>query len=129
MVKLSPMVGFLVTTHPDAAKKFFTEMLGFRLLTDDMFALAFDANGAMLRVGKAQTFVAAENTVLGWEVDDIRQAVSELSERGVTFQRYPSMQPDEFGIVTFPNGDRVAWFKDPEGNVLSLSQHVVGPSK
>ena len=57
MVKLSPMVGFLVTTHPDAAKKFFTEMLGFRLLTDDMFALAFDANGAMLRVGKAQTFV------------------------------------------------------------------------
>ena len=128
-MRLSPMVGFLVTTKPDAAKKFFSEVLGFRLLTDDMFALAFDADGAMLRVGKAQTFVPAENTVLGWEVENIRAAVLELKDRGLTFQQYPSMKPDELGIVTFPNGDKVAWFKDPEDNVLSLSEHVVRPDK
>ena len=90
------------------------------------FALAFDAHGAMLRVGKAEKFTPAPGTVLGWEVDDISLAVTELEESGVTFERYAGMQPDAQGIVTFPGGDKVAWFKDPEGNVLSLSQHVIG---
>lgn len=126
MPKLSTMVGFLVTTDPAAARKFYTEVLGFRLLTDDPFALAFDANGAMLRVGKAKEFTPAPNTVLGWAVEDISLAVSELQARGVTFQRYANMKADEHGIFAFPNGDKVAWFKDPEGNVLSISQHVMG---
>src|SRR5271157_5556971 len=126
MTKLSTMVGFVVTTDPAAAHKFYTEVLGFRLLTDDPFALAFDANGAMLRVGKAKQFTPAPNTVLGWEVEDISLAASELEARGVTFERYANMKPDEQGIFAFPNGDKVAWFKDPEGNVLSISQHVMG---
>jgi catechol 2,3-dioxygenase-like lactoylglutathione lyase family enzyme len=126
MTKLSAMVGFLVTTNPEAARKFFTEVLGFHLLSDDSFALAFDAHGAMLRVGKAEKFTPAPSTVLGWEVEDISLAVTELAQSGVTFERFVAMKPDEQGIVTFPGGDKVAWFKDPEGNVLSLSQHVVG---
>lgn len=125
-MKLSTMVGFLVTTNPEAARRFYSEVMGFRLLTDDHFALAFDAHGAMLRVGKAQEFTPALGTVLGWEVGDISEAVAELKERGVNFKRFPNMKADEQGVFTFPNGDRVAWFKDPEGNVLSLSQHVIG---
>jgi catechol 2,3-dioxygenase-like lactoylglutathione lyase family enzyme len=126
MAKLSAMIGFLVTTKPEAARKFYTEVLGFRLLSDDLFALAFDAHGAMLRVGKAEKFTPAPNTVLGWEVEDIFSTVTELKERGVTFEQYASMKADEQGIFAFPNGDKVAWFKDPEGNVLSISQHVIG---
>jgi catechol 2,3-dioxygenase-like lactoylglutathione lyase family enzyme len=126
MTKLSTMVGFLVTTNPDAARRFYTETLGFRFITEDHFALAFDASGAMLRIGKAQKFTPAPNTVLGWDVQDITATVSELTKKGVAFERYPQMQGDDLGIFTFPNGDKVAWFKDPEGNVLSISQHVVG---
>lgn len=120
------MVGFLVTTDPETAQKFYTEVLGFRLLTDDPFALAFDAHGAMLRVGKAKTFTPAPHTVLGWEVENISSAASELAVKGVTFERDIGMKCDEQGIFAFPNGDKVAWFKDPEGNVLSISQHVMG---
>jgi hypothetical protein len=67
----------------------------------------------------------ANNTVLGWEVSDIAAAVKMLETVGVTFERYPAMKQDELGIWTPPNGDKVAWFKDPDGNVLSLSQHVL----
>jgi catechol 2,3-dioxygenase-like lactoylglutathione lyase family enzyme len=126
MPKLTTMVGFLVTTNSEAARRFFTDVLGFRLLTDDSYALAFDAQGAMLRVGKAEKFTPAQGTVLGWEVANIDSTVSELAGKGVSFERYPHMKADEQGIFTFPNGDKVAWFKDPEGNVLSISQHVIG---
>jgi hypothetical protein len=78
----------------------------------------------MLRVSKVQSFVPAQNTVLGWEVTDIEAAVQELGGRGVQFERYDFMHPDAQGVCTFPTGDKVAWFKDPDGNVLSLSQHA-----
>jgi catechol 2,3-dioxygenase-like lactoylglutathione lyase family enzyme len=122
---LRTMVGFVTTTQPDAAREFYGKTLGFRLLNDDPFALAFSTNGGMLRVGKAQTFNPAPGTILGWEVADIQAAVRALAQRGIAFEQYPKMKQDEQGVCTFPNGDMVAWFKDPEGNVLSLSQHVV----
>jgi catechol 2,3-dioxygenase-like lactoylglutathione lyase family enzyme len=124
MANFSNMVGFLVTTNPEAARGFFTETLGFRLLSDDQYAFAFDTGSARLRVVKAQSFTPAHGTVLGWEVEDIHAAATELHAKGVVFERYPSMPADEQGIFTFPSGDQVAWFKDPEGNLLSLSQHV-----
>ena len=77
----------------------------------------------MLRVGIVDKVIAANNTVLGWEVPDIAAAVKMLETLRVTFERYPGMKQDELGIWTPPNGDKVAWFKDPDGNVLSLSQH------
>ena len=119
------MIGFVPTANPDAARGFYGEVLGFRLMTDDQFALVFDAHGTMLRVAKGSQSPPAQHTILGWEVEDIAAAARELAGRGVKFVEWnlPFMKQDEQGIWTAPNGDRVAWFKDPDGNVLSISQH------
>lgn len=126
MSVLTKMVGFVMTTDDAAARRFYGDILGFRLIGDDDFALVFDANGTMLRVGKAQQFTPAQGTVLGWQVDDIHAAVRELTARGVHFEQFglPFLQQDESGVWTAPSGDQVAWFKDPGGNVLSISKHV-----
>jgi catechol 2,3-dioxygenase-like lactoylglutathione lyase family enzyme len=121
---MDSVVTFLLTQKPEAALAFYRDTLGFAFLRDDGFALVFDLNGVMLRIGKVSSFTPAQNTVLGWESRDIVSAVDRLVKKGIAFERYPSMSQDERGICTFPNGDKVAWFKDPDGNVLSLSQHV-----
>jgi catechol 2,3-dioxygenase-like lactoylglutathione lyase family enzyme len=126
---LTRMIGFVVTSNPEQAKAFYGDVLGFRLVTDDNFALVFDANGTMLRVQKAQKFTPAQGTVLGWEVADIHAAIKELTPRGVHFEQFnlPFMKQDELGVWTPPNGDQVAWFKDPDGNMLSISHHNKQP--
>ncbi|HEV2133614.1 MAG TPA: VOC family protein [Terracidiphilus sp.] len=118
------VVTFLLTTQPDAALSFYRDTLGLTYLRDDGFALVFDISGVMLRISKVPQFTPAQNTVLGWEASDIAAAVDALIRKGVTLERYPNMAQDERAICTFPNGDKVAWFKDPDGNVLSLSQHA-----
>jgi len=118
------VVTFLLTSKPDEAVAFYRDKLGLTYLRDDGFALVFDMDGVMLRIGKVASFTPAQNTVLGWESKDIASGVDQLVQKGVAFERYPNMSQDVRGITTFPNGDRVAWFKDPDGNVLSLSQHV-----
>jgi catechol 2,3-dioxygenase-like lactoylglutathione lyase family enzyme len=125
MAVLTKMIGFVATTNPDRAKTFYGDTLGFRLMSDDQFALAYDANGTMLRVAKAREFTPARGTVLGWEVDDIRAAIRDLTSRGVHFEQFnlPFMKQDELGVWSPANGDYVAWFKDPDGNMLSVSQH------
>ena len=125
MAVLTRMIGFVVTSQPEKAKAFYGDVLGFRLMSDDNFALVFDANGTMIRVGKGPAFTPAQSTVLGWDVDDIHAAIGELAPRGVHFEQFnlPFMKQDEFGVWTPPNGDQVAWFKDPDGNVLSISRH------
>jgi catechol 2,3-dioxygenase-like lactoylglutathione lyase family enzyme len=125
MADFKSMVGFLVTTNPDAARRFYTEVLGFRLISGDAHALAFDTLVGMLRIVKAEQFTPAHGTVLGWEVGDIQAAVADLKAKGATFERFPGMAADENAVFTFPTGDKVAWFRDPEGNLLSLSQHVL----
>lgn len=122
---MDSVVTFLMTQKPDEAIAFYRDKLGFNFLRDDGFALVFDMRGVMLRIGKTQSFAAAQNTVLGWEANDIGSAMKELEQKGVTFERYPNMSQDAQGICTFPTGDKVAWFKDPDGNVLSISQHSV----
>ncbi len=121
---LNRVVTFLLTKNPQACTSFYRDTLGFSFLRDDGFALVFDMHGTMLRAGKMGDFTPAQNTVLGWEVKDISADVVELAGKGVAFERYPNMGQDEKGIATFPTGDKVAWFKDPDGNVLSLSQHA-----
>lgn len=118
------VVTFLLTQNPDAALSFYRDTLGLRFLRDDGFALVFDLNGVMLRIGRIPQFTPAKNTVLGWESADIVAGVDQLVTKGVVFEHYEKMGQDERGICTFPNGDRVAWFKDPDGNVLSISQHA-----
>jgi catechol 2,3-dioxygenase-like lactoylglutathione lyase family enzyme len=129
MPVLTRMVGFVNTTQPARAKTFYEATLGFAFLGDDGFALSFDANGTRLRVAKAQAFTPSPATVLGWEVDDIGAAVRELAGRGVTFEQFnlPFLVQDALGIWTAPNGDQVAWFKDPDGNTLSISCHRPRP--
>jgi len=121
---MDSVVTFLMTQNPEAAIPFYRDTLGFTFLRDDGFALVFDMNGVMLRIGKTQGFTPAPNTVLGWEARDISATMKKLEQMGVAFERYPNMGQDADGVCTFPTGDKVAWFKDPDGNVLSISHHV-----
>jgi catechol 2,3-dioxygenase-like lactoylglutathione lyase family enzyme len=118
------VVTFLLTQNPEAALGFYRDALGLAFLRDDGFALVFDMKGVMLRIGKVPSFTPAQNAVLGWESKDILSDLDGLAKKGIAFERYPNMGQDERGICTFPNGDKVAWFKDPDGNVLSISQHA-----
>jgi catechol 2,3-dioxygenase-like lactoylglutathione lyase family enzyme len=129
MSVLTTMIGFVSTAEPEKARAFYGDVLGFRLTTDDDFALVFDANGTKLRVAKGRSSPPAPGTVLGWEVDDIHAAIRELVARGVKFEQWnlPFMKQDEHGVWTPPSGDQVAWFKDPDGNVLSISRHPLKP--
>jgi len=117
-------IGFALTAKPDEALAFYRDTLGFKFLRDDGFALVFNTGNAMLRISKVKEFTPAQHTVAGWEVEEIAAAVSDLTARGVAFRRYPGFNQDELAIMTFPTGDKVAWFADPDGNVLSLSQHA-----
>ena len=116
----------LPTLDGERATKFFRDVLGLTFKGDDGFALVFESAGITLRVTPVKEFTPHPFSVLGWEVPEIVEAVSELSERGVEFEKYdfPWMQQDDRGIWTAPDGTRVAWFKDPDGNLLSVAQHA-----
>jgi len=117
------MVGFLLTKDYDKARGFFEKTLGFEFVSSDQFALVMKIGGHMIRIVKIPTFTPLQSTVLGWEVADIETMVAALTKRGVVFEKYPFVQDKERGIWTTPDGSKVAWFKDPDGNVLSVSQH------
>jgi catechol 2,3-dioxygenase-like lactoylglutathione lyase family enzyme len=129
MAVLTNMVGFLVVDDAEKAKAFYGDVLGFRFMSEDEYALVFDANGTMLRINKGRDFKPAQGTVLGWAVENIYAAIRELTSRGLQFEQFnlPFMKQDEHGVWTPPGGDRVAWFRDPAGNVLSISQHIQTP--
>jgi len=118
------LVAFAATTDFARARTFYEGVLGLRLASDETpFALVFDANGTMLRVTKVSEHNPAPYTVLGWDVGDIEGAVDHLTALGVAFLRFPGMNDnDPHGIWNAPSGARVAWFKDPDGNVLSLTE-------
>jgi catechol 2,3-dioxygenase-like lactoylglutathione lyase family enzyme len=122
MLSASPLVAFAAITDPERAKSFYGRVLGLRLVHEDEFGLAYDANGTTLRLPKVDTLTPAPYTVLGWRVTDIGAVIEALSAQGVAFERYEGMQQDSRGVWTVPGGGQVAWFKDPEGNLLSLSQ-------
>lgn len=115
-------VSFVATCNPIESRTFYETRLGLTLVTDEYFALVFDLNGHMLRIAKLDKFVAADHTVLGWHVHDIVDTIACLAERGVVFEKYAGMSQDESGIWVSPSGAKVAWLKDPDGNVLSLTQ-------
>jgi catechol 2,3-dioxygenase-like lactoylglutathione lyase family enzyme len=123
MLSSSKLVGFVPTKDSLKARAFYEGKLGFQFVSDDQFALVMRAGETMIRIAKAQDFTPASYTVLGWEVRDIETIVRWLTQRGVIFEKYPFVQDRELGIWTTPGGDKVAWFKDADGNVLSVSQH------
>jgi catechol 2,3-dioxygenase-like lactoylglutathione lyase family enzyme len=122
MLNQSKVVAFVATSKPDSARRFYEETLGLRLITDDAFAVVFDADGVMLRVQKVEKHTPPNYTVLGWDVTDIRASVNELLSKGVSCERYPWLEQDESGVWTSPSGGKIAWFKDPDANILSLTQ-------
>ena len=116
------LVAFIATRDAARARAFYESTLGLRVLADTPFALVIDARGTTIRIQKVETFAPQPFTALGWRVLDIAATVDELRGRGVAFERYESLPQDEAGIWTTPDGSRVAWFKDPDGNTLSVTQ-------
>lgn len=118
------IVAFVPTKDSGKARAFYEGVLGLRFVKDDGFAMVLDANGIMVRVAKMQDFVPSSSTILGWQVIEIENVVRALKAKCVHFEIFGFFKQDELGIWTAPTGDKVAWFKDPDGNVLSVSQHV-----
>jgi len=116
------LIAFIATAHPERAKMFYSEVLGLRLMEDTSFALVFDANGTMLRIQKVELLSPAGYTTLGWHVGDMQEAVELLRQRGIVCERYPGLPQDEQVIWTTPAGSKIAWFTDPDGNLLSLTE-------
>ena len=117
-------VSFPAKTSRECAP--YEDLLGLRFVSEDQFALVFDANGVMVRVVKVSRvtgFKPVSFTILGWQVLDIRKVLLDLQRKGVKFERYEGMKQDELGIWTSPGGGKVAWFKDPDGNVLSVAEY------
>jgi catechol 2,3-dioxygenase-like lactoylglutathione lyase family enzyme len=123
MLASGRLIGFVPTKDSKRARDFYEGKLGFQFVSDDQFALVMQAGENMIRIAKAKDFTPAQYTAMGWEVTDVEAMVKWLNGRGVKFEKYSFVEDRELGIWTTPNGDKVAWFKDPDGNVLSLSQH------
>jgi catechol 2,3-dioxygenase-like lactoylglutathione lyase family enzyme len=117
------LIAFVATADPARARAFYGDTLGLPLESESGFALVYRAAGTMLRVTVVDAVVPAEYTVLGWAVADLAARVRELSARGVVFERYVGLEQDDLGVWRSPSGALVAWFKDSDGNTLSLSQH------
>ena len=116
-------VTFIFTRDPDRARGFYRDTLGLAVLAEDPYATVFDLAGVPLRVVPIPDHVPSPHTVLGWQVEDIGAAMSQLRDRGVTFLVYEGFGQDAGGVWTAPDGSaKVAWFNDPDGNNLSLTQ-------
>ncbi len=116
------IMAFVGVTDADRARAFYRDTLGLKLLSEDNFALAFDVNGVMLRVTLVESVQPQPYTVLGWQVEDTTKTVRKLAAAGVHFERYSHVAQDDDGIWTAPGGAKIAWFKDPDGNTLSIAQ-------
>jgi catechol 2,3-dioxygenase-like lactoylglutathione lyase family enzyme len=117
-------IGFIPTRNAEAARAFYEGVLGLTFESDDQFAIVFRlADDVMLRVVRIGDFQPAQFTIFGWEAMDIDSSIDALTQRGLELLRFEGMKQDARGIWNSPNGNKVAWFKDPDGNVLSLSQH------
>jgi len=124
MLGAGEMMGFVPTTDYDRARAFYEGKLGFEFVSLDQYALVMRVGGHMIRISKIPNFTPLQGTILGWEIKNVQAVASWLRDRGVVTEKYPFVQDKDLGIWTTPNGDKVAWFKDPDGNLLSISQHV-----
>ena len=121
MLADSQLMAFVSTTDLDRARAVYADILGLTMVEQSPFACVFSVSGTMLRVTRA-TVHPPPYTVLGWIVADIEREIEALADRDVAFHRYEGMSQSETGVWTTPGGDRVAWFSDTDGNVLSLTQ-------
>ena len=124
MLASANMVAFIPTKDYDKARAFYEGKLGFDFVSLDNFALVMNAGGRLIRITKIPSFTPLQGTVLGWQVENIASVAAWLGDRGVTLEKYPFAQDQDLGIWTAPDGTKVAWFKDPDGNILGISQHT-----
>ena len=122
MLGSSDVIAFVGATDLGRARAFYEQVLGLPMTGQNDFACVFDANGTMIRVTAVPEVARGGYTVLGWRVADIAAAVRDLSAKGVVLLRYDGMDQDDSGVWTTPGGEQVAWFADPDGNILSLTQ-------
>jgi catechol 2,3-dioxygenase-like lactoylglutathione lyase family enzyme len=122
MISKSSVIAFVATRQPKRAKAFYQRVLGLKLLYEDPFAIVFHANGTMLRVQKVNEHTVLPYTALGWDVADLRSELKRLSRKKVKALRFEHMTQDGLGVWVTPSGAKLAWFKDPDGNILSLTQ-------
>lgn len=118
----SELIAFVGATDPERAKAFYRDKLGLNLVSELSATLIFKTGETTLRISLVEEVTAAPYTVLGWKVEDIDGTVDTLSEKGVSFERIPGMDQDERGIWAASDGTKVAWFQDPDGNMLSVTE-------
>ena len=123
MLGKETLVAFMATSRPDAARAFFEGVLGLTFVGEHEHLVMFQSGAAQLMLQKTTVVTPPQGTALGWNVSDLRETMKVLVDRGVTFERFEGMDQDELGVWSPAPGTGVAWFKDPDGNLLSLSQH------
>jgi catechol 2,3-dioxygenase-like lactoylglutathione lyase family enzyme len=124
MLAHAELIAFIPTIDAARARKFYVDTLGLTFVSDDQFAITIRSGATDIRISRMEAFNPAPHTILGWKVPDISTAVRQFTAAGVAFERYPFLEQDANGIWSAPDGAaKVAWFKDPDGNVLSISQH------
>jgi catechol 2,3-dioxygenase-like lactoylglutathione lyase family enzyme len=117
------IMAFVPVVDAGRARSFYEKTLGLKVVSEDPYGIMFDANGVTLRMSVVGSELkAAPYTILGWAVADVRSMVETLRSGGVVFERYDFMEQDEWGVWTSPEGAKIAWFKDVDGNILSLAQ-------
>jgi catechol 2,3-dioxygenase-like lactoylglutathione lyase family enzyme len=116
------LIAFLATTNAARARAFYEGVLGLSFVSEDDFAVVYDAQGIELRLQKTRELTPQPHTALGWSVAGIDQVVRDIAARGCRFERFPPLEQDAAGIWKSPSGARVAWLRDPDGNLLSLTE-------
>ncbi|MBX2884588.1 MAG: VOC family protein [Granulosicoccus sp.] len=122
MLKHSKLVGFVATSKPESSRRFYGELLGLSLIEESPYAIVFESHDTIIRVQKTEQVFPPPYTSLGWEVENINEIVRSLSDAGVQFEQFQGLEQDAAGVWSVPNGSKVAWLKDPDGNLLSLTQ-------
>lgn len=124
---LDTPISFIATAGSEDSRYFYETTLGLECLSDDPYALVFDLGSSTLRIQKVESVPEVNYTVLGWQVANIRECVTALAQKNVRFEQFPSLPQDDSGIWSAPGGALVAWFTDPDGNTLSLTELPTTP--
>jgi catechol 2,3-dioxygenase-like lactoylglutathione lyase family enzyme len=122
MLATARIVAFGATVDSAKSRAFYEGMLGLRFVQEDAFACVFDAGGVQLRIQKVQSLTPQPHTMLGWSVSSITDVVTHLAKKGIAMERYGFLKQDERGVWTSPSGAKIAWLKDPDGNLISVTE-------
>ncbi|MGD9981802.1 MAG: VOC family protein [Hyphomonadaceae bacterium] len=124
MLGSATITALVGTMKPEISKAFYQDTLGLKFIADDTYAMVFEGKNARVRVSRVPAITPAAYAVLAFTVDDIEKVVDGLTAKGVVFARFGFFVQDARGVWTAPDGTKVAWFHDPDLNLLSIVQHA-----